>query len=67
MAGTVETLMNERGIEHHLTMPGSPQQNGKAEQFNHTVKEKAFSMLHTAGLSLGVLGVCGANHSTYLQ
>jgi hypothetical protein len=53
MAGSVSKKLEERGIEHHLSMPGSPQQNGKAEQFNHTVKEKALSMLHAAGLSLG--------------
>ena len=32
-------------------MPGTPQQNGKAEQFNHTIMDKAMSMLHQAGLS----------------
>ena len=34
-------------------MPGTPQQNGKAEQFNHTIMDKAMSMLHQAGLSNG--------------
>jgi len=34
-------------------MPGTPQQNGKAEQFNHMILDKAMSMLHTAGLSNG--------------
>jgi hypothetical protein len=32
-------------------MPGTLQQNGKAEQFNCTILDKAMTMLHTAGLS----------------
>jgi len=31
-------------------MPGSAQQNGKAEWFNHTIMDKALAMQHTAGL-----------------
>jgi transposase InsO family protein len=42
-----------RGIEHQLMMPGSPQQNGKAERFNRTIINKAMAMLHTAGLPNG--------------
>ena len=53
MADSVSKILNERGVERHLTMPGSPQQNGKAERFNRTVMDKAMSMLHTAGLSPG--------------
>ena len=34
-------------------MPGTPQQNRKAEWFNHTIMDKAMSMLHQAGLSNG--------------
>jgi hypothetical protein len=49
----VKEILNEKGIEHHLTMPGSPQQNGKAERFNRTILDKAMSMLHAAGLSNG--------------
>ena len=45
--------MNEKGIEHQFTMPGTPQQNGEAEQFNCTIMDKAMSMLHQAGLSNG--------------
>jgi len=50
MAANVKDILSQRGIEHHLTMPGSPQQNGKAEQFNRTIMDKAMAMLHTAGL-----------------
>ena len=53
MAATVTDILNEKGIERHLTMPGSPQQNGKAERFNRTVMDKAMAMLHAAGLSSG--------------
>jgi hypothetical protein len=53
MAASVKEILNQRGIEHHLTMPGTPQQNGKAERFNCTIMDKAMSMLHTAGLSNG--------------
>jgi hypothetical protein len=34
-------------------MPGTPQQNRKAERFNHTIMDKAMAMLHTAGLLNG--------------
>jgi transposase InsO family protein len=50
MAANVKDILGQREIEHHLTMLGSPQQNGKAEQFNHTIMDKAMAMLHTAGL-----------------
>jgi hypothetical protein len=53
MAGTVTQILNEKGIERHLTMPGSPQQNGKAERFNRTLMDKAMAMLHAAGMSGG--------------
>jgi hypothetical protein len=53
MAKAVQDTLKQRGIEHHLTMPGSPQSNGKAEQFNRTITDKAMAMLHTAGLSFG--------------
>jgi hypothetical protein len=53
MAKAVQDTLKQRGIEHHLTMPGSPQSNGKAEWFNHTITDKAMAMLHTAGLSFG--------------
>ena len=49
----VKDILNQRGIEHHLTMPHTPQQNGKAEWFNRTIMEKAMAMLHGAGLSNG--------------
>ena len=64
MAASVKDILNQRGIEHHLTMPGTPQQNGKAERFNHTIMDKAMSMLYTAGLSNGFweLAISSAVH-----
>jgi transposase InsO family protein len=53
IAASVKEILNQRGIEHHLTMPGSPQQNGKAERFNRTILDKAMAILHTSGLSSG--------------
>ena len=53
MADAVMKILNEKGIERHLTMLGSPQQNGKAERFNRTIMDKAMAMLHAAGLSPG--------------
>jgi len=64
MAGQVQDILKQRGIEHHLTMPGSPQSNGKAERFNRTIMDKAEAMRHTAGLSNGFweLAVAAAVH-----
>src|SRR5712675_2697300 len=50
MAANVKDILSQRGIEHHLTMPGTPQQNGKAERFNRTIMDKAMAMLNIAGL-----------------
>src|SRR5712672_3387371 len=49
MAANVKDILSQRGIEHHLTMPGTLKQNGKAERFNRTIMDKAMAMLHTAG------------------
>ena len=46
--------MEESGIEYQTSMPDSPQQqNGRAEQFQKTIVNKAESMCHLAGLTLG--------------
>ena len=31
LSGAVRTVLDQKGIEHKLTMPGSPQQNGLAK------------------------------------
>ena len=53
IAASVKTILDERGIKYHLTMPGLPQQNGKAERFNCTIVDKAMAILHASGLSQG--------------
>ena len=44
-------FMEESGIEHQMSMPDSPQQNGRAKWFQQTILNKAESMRHMAGLS----------------
>ena len=53
MAAQVKDILAEMGIEHHLTMPGSPQSNGKAERYNLPIEDKDTAMLQTTGLSKG--------------
>jgi transposase InsO family protein len=53
MLGKLKSFLAEKGIEHHLMMPRSPQQNSVAERWNQTILDKARASLHSAGLSLG--------------
>ena len=53
LLSAVRSILDEKGIEHKLTMPYSPQQNGLAERWNCTLLDKARMLLHGAGLSLG--------------
>jgi len=46
----VHKVLEEHGIMHLLTMPYTPEQNGAAEQENHTIVESARSVLHASGL-----------------
>jgi transposase InsO family protein len=52
LSSTVQSLLDNKGIEHKLTMPHSPQQNGVAEQWNWTILDKACALLHSTGLPL---------------
>ncbi|CAI7892944.1 unnamed protein product, partial [Closterium sp. NIES-53] len=45
-----EALLKKKGIQHQLTVPYNPQQNGMAEQFNWTLQEGAHTLLRCAGL-----------------
>jgi hypothetical protein len=49
----LKRILQEAGVEHKLTVPHSPQQNGRAEHCNCTIMEKASAMLHHAGMSQG--------------
>lgn len=40
-----------KGIARHLTVPGTPQQNGLAERMNRTILERVRSMLSLSGQS----------------
>jgi transposase InsO family protein len=53
LSRAVWTVLDQKGIEHKLTMPGMPQQNGLAERWNRTILDKACALIHGAGLSLG--------------
>lgn len=46
----METILKNSGIQHQLTVPYSPQQNGLAERMNRTLVEKARSMIVAADL-----------------
>src|SRR5712691_5707917 len=53
LSSAIRSILDEKGIEHKLTMPHSPQQNGVAERWNRTILDKARALIHSAGLSLG--------------
>jgi transposase InsO family protein len=45
------TYLKAKGIHHQTTIPYTPQQNGVAERANHTIVERARSMLHDKELT----------------
>ncbi|CAI7885812.1 unnamed protein product [Closterium sp. NIES-54] len=45
-----EAVLKKKGIQHQLTVPHNPQQNGVAERFNRTLQEGARTLLGRAGL-----------------
>ena len=45
-----ETYLKSKGIQHELTVPHSPQQNGVAERMNRTLTESARAMIAHAKL-----------------
>ena len=46
-----ENFLKQKGIQHEITAPYSPQQNGVAERMNRTLAESARSMIFNAGHS----------------
>ena len=53
MSNEQRTYLTENGIEHQMSMPDSPQQNGRAERFQQTIINGAEAMRHHTGLSNG--------------
>ncbi|CAI7775381.1 unnamed protein product, partial [Closterium sp. NIES-54] len=45
-----EAVLKKKGIQHQLTVPYNPQQNGVVERFNRTLQEGARTLLGRAGL-----------------
>ncbi|CAI7765388.1 unnamed protein product [Closterium sp. NIES-53] len=45
-----EAALKKKGIQHQLTVPYNPQQNGVAERFNRTLQEGARTLLGCVGL-----------------
>ncbi|CAI7925341.1 unnamed protein product, partial [Closterium sp. NIES-53] len=45
-----ESVLKKKGIQHQVTVPYNPQQNGVAERFNRTLQEGARTLLGRAGL-----------------
>jgi hypothetical protein len=67
MAASVKDILNQRGIEDLLTMPRTPQQNRKVEQFNCTIIDKAMSMVTYCWTIQWFLGVCNQYSNPCLQ
>ena len=49
---TFTQYLKSQGIQHQLTIPYTPEQNGVAERANHTIVEKARSMLYARDMDL---------------
>jgi hypothetical protein len=50
ISSDLQTFLSANGIEHQLTIPYTPQQNGRAECFNRTLLEKSKAMRQHACL-----------------
>ena len=50
IAHIAQVFLKERGIQHEMTTPDTPQHNGVAERMNHTLLDKVWSMLRDASL-----------------
>lgn len=51
LSNEFKSFCTERGIQYHLTVPYTPQQNSVAERMNKSLTEKARAMIH--GVELG--------------
>jgi hypothetical protein len=50
LSGAFSQWLESHGVEHQLTIPGTPQQNGVAERYNRTLQERGRCMMFEAGL-----------------
>ena len=64
-SGEFNDFLVDYGVEHQVTVPASPQQNGVAERYNRTLIEMARTMVHSAGLAMKFWGeaVMAANYT----
>ena len=53
LSAEFDKYLAEHGIERDLSVPRTPQQNGRAERWQQTIQTKAEAMRHHAGLSQG--------------
>ena len=56
MSDKFRQLYDEKGIQHQLTIPRTPQQNGVAERRNRTLLEMVRSMMAQANLPITFWG-----------
>lgn len=52
VCGRMRDYMAQRGIQHQLSAPASPEQNGRAERENCTIMENVRAMLHAREVPL---------------
>ena len=50
MSSALQNFLSENSIEHQKTVPHTPQQNGRAERFNHMLLDKSVAMQQHACL-----------------
>ena len=51
LSGEFSAYCAEKGIIHEFSAPYTPQQNGVAERYNRTIKDRVFAMLDDCSLS----------------
>lgn len=63
-SGQLQAFFSSKGIQHQLTAPYSPEQNGKSERLNRTLEDRVRAMLYTSGMpaNLWAEAMCTAAH-----
>lgn len=52
--GELKQFFEKNGIQHQLTVPYTPEQNGSSERDNRTIVEAARTMIHSSNLCLSL-------------